>query len=172
MTVMRRNDYGSLTGLRQLNRMLDDAFGGWPFENQGTITSAWIPPCDIMEDGNGVRIVMEIPGVSPDDVKLSLENNMLTIRGEKRQQEERGDQERRVHRYERSYGTFERTFALPNTVDPDRIEADFDGGVLSVTLPKAEKMRPREIKVKTGVASGQGRVSAKSAEPNGGRNEK
>jgi len=78
----------------------------------------------------------------------------------------------RVHRYERSYGTFERTFALPNTVDPDRIEADFDGGVLSVTLPKAEKMRPREIRVKTGVASGQGRVSAKSADANGERNEK
>ena len=162
MAVMRRNDYGNLTGLRQLNRMLDDAFAGWPFENQGAITSAWIPPCDIMEDGEGVRIVMEIPGVSPDDVKLSLENNMLTIRGEKRQQEERESQERRVHRYERSYGAFERTFALPNTVDAEKIEADFDGGVLTVTLPKSERMRPREIKVKTGVGSGQARVSARS----------
>ncbi len=172
MAVMRRNDYGNLTGLRQLNRMLDDAFSGWPVENQGAITSAWIPPCDIMEDGDGVRIVMEIPGVSPDDVRLSLENNMLTIRGEKRQQEERESQERRVHRYERSYGMFERTFALPNTVDPEKIEANFDGGVLTVSLPKVEKMRPREIKVKTGVGSGQGQVASKSTGSNGERNEK
>ena len=172
MAVMRRGDYGNLTGLRQLNRMLDDAFGGWPFKNQGAITSAWIPPCDIMEDGDGVRIVMEIPGVVPDDVRLSLENNMLTIRGEKRQQEERESQERRVHRYERSYGMFERTFALPNTVDPEKIEADFDGGVLTVTLPKSEKMRPREIRVKTGVGSGQGQVASRSTGANGERKEK
>lgn len=153
MAITRRGDFGNYAGLRQLNRMLDDAFNTWPFENQGTITSAWIPPCDIMEDAEGVRIVMEIPGVSPDDVKLSLENNLLTIRGEKRQEEQAGTDDRRVHRYERSYGMFERTFALPNTVDPDQVEAAYDGGLLTVTLPKAERMRPREIKLKTGVGA-------------------
>lgn len=151
MALTRRGDTANYTGLRQLNRMLDEAFGSWPFEHSGTITSAWIPPCDILEDGEQVRIVMEIPGVNPDDVKLSLENNILTIRGEKRQQEDGGSKDRRVHRYERSYGVFERTFSLPNTVDPEKVDATFDGGVLTVALPKAEKMRPREIKLKTGV---------------------
>ena len=149
MAITRRNELANYGGLRQLNRLLDDAFSTWPFENQGTITSAWIPPCDIMEDAAQVRIVMEIPGVRPEDVKLSLENNILTIRGEKRQEEQGESEDRRVHRYERSYGVFERTFALPNTVDADQVEAGFEGGVLTVTLPKAERMRPREIKVKT-----------------------
>ena len=149
MAITRRNELANYGGLRQLNRLLDDAFSTWPFENQGTITSAWIPPCDIMEDAAQVRIVMEIPGVRPEDVKLSLENNILTIRGEKRQEEQGESDDRRVHRYERSYGVFERTFALPNTVDADQVEAGFEGGVLTVTLPKAERMRPREIKVKT-----------------------
>ena len=151
MAITRRNDYGgNLTGLRQLNRMLDEAFGTWPFDNQGTITSAWIPPCDVMEDAENVRIVMELPGVRSEDVKLSLENNILTIRGEKRQEsQETGDKTSRVHRYERSYGSFERTFALPNTVDPEKVEASYDNGVLTVSLPKAERMRPREIQVKS-----------------------
>ena len=152
MAITRRNEFAgnSMTGLRQLNRMLDEAFGSWPFENQGTITSAWIPPCDVMEDADSVRIVMELPGVRSEDVKLSLENNILTIRGEKRQEmQENGDKASRVHRYERSYGAFERTFALPNTVDPEKVEASYDNGVLTVALPKAERMRPREIQVKS-----------------------
>lgn len=152
MAITRRNEFAgnNLTGLRQLNRMLDEAFGAWPFDNQGTITSAWLPPCDIMEDADSVRIVMEVPGVRPEDVKLSLENNVLTIRGEKRQEsQDNGERSNRVHRYERSYGTFERTFALPNTVDPEKVEASYDNGVLTVALPKAERMRPREIQVKS-----------------------
>lgn len=146
MAITRRPEVGNFYGLRQLNRMLDDAFSGWPLQ-EGTITSAWLPPCDVVEDANGVRIMMEIPGVDPDDVHLSLENNVLTIRGEKRQQQE-GDESGRVHRYERSYGAFERTFSLPTTVEADKVEADYDNGVLTVSLPKAERMRPREIPLK------------------------
>lgn len=153
MTLMRRSEYGtSLSSLRQLNRMLDEAFGTWPFENQGAITSAWVPPCDIMEDADSVRLVMELPGVRPEDVRLSLENNMLTIRGEKRQAAQDGEgngESNRVHRFERSYGSFERTFALPNTVDADKVEASYDNGVLNVVLPKSERMRPREIPLHT-----------------------
>ena len=134
-------------GLRQLNRILDDAFSGWPQE-QGTITSAWFPPCDVVEDGESVRIMMELPGVEPDDVRLSLENTILTIRGEKRQHQE-STEGGRVHRYERSYGSFERSFSLPNTVDADNVSADYDNGVLTVRLQKAERMRPREIPLNT-----------------------
>jgi HSP20 family protein len=87
-----------------------------------------------------------VPGVRPEDVKISIENSLLTIRGEKQQQAE--ETAERVHRYERSYGTFERTFALPTTVDPEKIDASYTHGLLTVTIPKAERARPREIPVK------------------------
>jgi HSP20 family protein len=102
----------------------------------------------VFEDKETVKIVAEVPGVRPEDVKLSLENNLLTIRGEKRQQAE--ERNERVHRYERSYGTFERSFALPSTVDPDKITATYENGVLTVIIPKVERARPREIPVRVG----------------------
>lgn len=133
-------------GLRRLNSILDEAFS-WPVQREdGALTSSWMPPCDIFEDNDNVRIVAEVPGVKAEDVKLSIENNVLTIRGEKQQRSEQKDE--RAHRYERSYGLFERSFALPSTVDPDRIEATYDAGVLTVLLPKAERAKPREIHVK------------------------
>ena len=99
----------------------------------------------MFEDRDAIKIVAEIPGVNPKDVKLSIENNVLTIRGEKKQAAE--EKTEQVHRYERSYGVFERTFALPNTVDADKIEANSNGTSLSL-LPKSERARPREILVK------------------------
>ena len=104
-------------------------------------------PLDVHETETEFVVKASLPGVKPEDVKLSLENNMLTIRGEKKQvAEEKAD---RVHRYERSYGVFERAFALPSTVDAEKIEARYDAGVLTVDMPKAERARPRQIAVKT-----------------------
>jgi HSP20 family protein len=144
----RRSPDNFNTGLRRLNSILGEAFGTWPAgESDDAITSAWMPPCDVFEDKEAVRIILEVPGVKPEDVRLSLENNMLTIRGEKKQVAE--EKAERVHRYERSYGVFERSFALPSTVDADKIEARYDSGVLAVTLPKAERARPRQIEIKT-----------------------
>ena len=134
---------------RRLNRLFDEAFGNWaavPSEN-GTVTSAWVPACDITEDKENLRVVVELPGVKPKDVKISLENNLLSIRGEKKQESEQTTD--RVHRYERAYGTYERTFTLPSTVDADRIQARYDNGILTVTIPKVERARPREIPVVT-----------------------
>jgi HSP20 family protein len=140
------NTAADLFHSRGLGRLLDEAFQGWPFgAESGTVTSAWFPPTDIFEDDKAVKIVTEIPGVGPEDVKLSLENNLLTVRGEKQQEAE--ERNERVHRYERSYGSFERSFALPRTVDPDQIQAAYENGVLTVTLPKVERARPREIPV-------------------------
>jgi HSP20 family protein len=143
-----RRPLDSITSLRRLNSVLDEAFNAWPFQNQesGTLTSSWLPACDVFEDKDAVKIVAEVPGVRPEDVKISLENNLLSIRGEKKQQAE--EKNERVHRYERSYGTFERTFSLPSTVDPDRIAANYEHGILTVSIPKAERARPREIPVK------------------------
>jgi HSP20 family protein len=151
LTTWRRplGSGNELTSLRRLNRMLDDVFSGWPMgEESGTITSAWTPAVDVFEDAEGVKIVMEVPGVKPEDVKLSIEDGTLTIRGEKRQEAEENTE--RVHRYERSYGSFERTFSLPNSVDPDGIEARYENGLLTVRLPKSERAKPRQIEVKVG----------------------
>ena len=147
VTTTRRQQE-PLSSLRRLNSILDEAFGSWSMQSQenGALTAAWIPVCDVFEDKDAVKIVAEVPGVTPEDVKISLENNLLTIRGEKRQQAE--EKTERVHRYERTYGAFERAFALPTTVDPEKIAANYANGVLTVTIPKAERARPREIPVK------------------------
>ena len=131
-------------GVRRLNALLDEALTGWPVGN-GVSTSAWLPSVDVFEDKEILKIVAELPGLKPEDVKITLENSTLTLRGEKKQVAE--EKTERVHRYERSYGSFERSFALPNTVDAEKVAAAFENGVLTVTLPKAEKAKPREIAV-------------------------
>jgi len=145
-----RRPLDRMTSLRRLNSVLDEALGSWPFQSEenGTLTSSWLPACDVFEDRDAVKIVAEVPGVRAEDVKISLENNLLTIRGEKKQHAE--EKSERVHRYERTYGTFERAFSLPTSVDPDKIAASYANGVLTVTIPKAERARPREIPVKVG----------------------
>ncbi len=151
MTTTRRpteraNEMAALRG--RLGRLVDEAFGAWPAQwENGTIGSAWVPPVDVFESQDQIKLVAELPGVRPEDVKISLENNVLTLRGEKQQIAE--EQTERVHRYERAYGTFERTFTLPSTVDAEQIEANYKDGVLTVTLPKVERARPREIPVRT-----------------------
>jgi len=134
--------------LRRLNSFLDEAISGFPFSSEnGALTAAWTPAVDVFEDRDAVKLVAELPGVKSEDVKISLENQTLTVRGEKRQVAE--EKTERVHRYERTYGAFERTFALPGTVDADRIEASFADGLLTVTLPKVERARPRQIEIRT-----------------------
>jgi len=129
---------------RRMGRLLDET-APWSQENTGAMTSSWLPPCDIAEDKDNLRVTLELPGVRAEDVKLNLENNLLTIRGEKRQTTD--EKNERYHRYERSYGVFERSFTLPSTVDADRIKARVEHGVLTIEIPKAEKARPREIPV-------------------------
>jgi HSP20 family protein len=131
---------------RRLGRLFDEAFQGWPNrENDGALIG-WMPPVDVLEDKDAVQISVELPGVKAEDVKISLENGVLTIRGEKRQTAE--EKTEHVHRYERSYGVFERSFTVPTSVDADHIQASYDLGVLTVRLPKVEKAKPRQIAVK------------------------
>ena len=102
------------SSLHRLNRIMDEALTGW---NGGTLASAWTPSCDVFEDKENLKIVLELPGVKPEDVKISVENQILTIRGEKKQIAEENSE--RWHRYERTYGSFERTFTLPSSVDAE-----------------------------------------------------
>jgi HSP20 family protein len=148
MSLMIRRSLAPRSDLRSINQLLDATFNGWPFAPELSGTPAWIPPTDVFEDAEGVKIVVELPGLKPDEVKLTLENHTLTIRGVKQQVAE--ENATRVHRYERSYGSFERSFTLPDTADEDRIAAKFEHGVLTVTLPKAERAKAREISVKVG----------------------
>lgn len=129
----------------RLSRIMDDVLGGeW---NGRTVAQRWAPACDVLEDKENLKIVLELPGVKPEDVKISLENQVLTIQGEKKQVAEESSE--RWHRYERSYGSFQRMFTLPSTVDAERIQATVDNGVLTVTLPTAERAKPRQIQVES-----------------------
>jgi HSP20 family protein len=130
---------------RQISRFFNEALGNLDWQYRDSAGASWVPPVDIFEDTNAIKIMVEVPGVTPEDVKISLENNLLTIHGTKQQVAE--EKTERVHRYERTYGTFERSFTLPATVDAGKIQANYEHGVLSVTLPKVEKAKPRQIEV-------------------------
>lgn len=129
----------------RLNRLLSDSLTGSDWQLRDSAAASWVPPVGIVEEADAIRIMTELPGVKPENVKISLENNVLTIHGTKEQvAEERAE---RLHRYERTYGTFERSFTLPTTVDANAIKATYENGVLTVTLPKVEKAKPRQIAV-------------------------
>jgi len=134
------------TATNRLSRLFDEALRSWPGtagENGSLV--GWTPPVDVLEDEASVKITAELPGVNPEGVKISLENDVLTIRGEKQQIAAKATEQ--VHRYERCYGVFERSFTIPTTVDADKIDATYEHGVLTLTLPKVERARPREITV-------------------------
>jgi len=136
--------------LYQLEHRMGRSFNGqllraseWPVPEAAT--TAWLPLVDIFEEPDLIRLVAEVPGVKPEDVKISVEGNVLTIAGTKEQVAE--EKAERVHRYERTYGAFERTFRLSASIDPNKIKATYNLGVLTITLPKAETARPHLIQV-------------------------
>jgi HSP20 family protein len=105
----------------------------------------WSPAVDILENENDLVLKADVPGVEPKDIDIRMENGTLTVKGE-RKFENDGSQ-KGYHRIERSYGSFARSFALPDTVDPEKVKAEFKNGVLTVTLPKKEVAKPRAVKV-------------------------
>jgi HSP20 family protein len=107
------------------------------------------PEADMMESQEEIRVMVELPGLRPEDVEVSLENNVLTIAGEKREEREEG-KENRWHLSERRYGRFTRSFVLPRDVDQEQIAATFENGVLTVAIPKSERARPRRIEIRSG----------------------
>src|SRR6266508_4827014 len=115
----------------------------WPVPE--AVTTAWLPLVDIFEEPDAIRLVAELPGVRPPDVQISVESNLLTIKGTKQQVAE--EKAEKVHRYERTYGAFERTFTLPATVEPEKIKATYENGVLTITLPKVEAAKPHLVTV-------------------------
>lgn len=126
---------------REIDRLFEDTFG------RGDGTTTWSPAVDVRESDKELRLEVEIPGMNPDDVELTAENGVLTIRGEKRGERKEGDEESRYHLVERSYGSFMRSFQLPQGLDESKIEADYNNGILSVHIPKAALPQPRRIQI-------------------------
>jgi HSP20 family protein len=132
----------------QINRMFWPGLIGRRFGEEEGLRGSWTPPVDICETEDEVQVVAELPGIDPQKVDVSVEGNLLTIRGERRREEVREDET--VHRTERVYGFFERSFSLPRSSDPEKIAAHFKDGVLILSIPKREGAKPKAIKVNVG----------------------
>jgi HSP20 family protein len=106
---------------------------------------SWIPPVDIVEEKDRILLTAELPGFQPKEVEVQMEGGVLTVKGERKREEEK--EGRNYHRVERSYGQFLRSFTLPNNVNRDAIKASFADGLLTIELPKREEARPRQIQI-------------------------
>jgi HSP20 family protein len=127
-----------------MNRLFDDAGRGWR-SDEPAATTTWSPSVDIFETEAEIVVKAELPGMDRKDITLNLEKNVLTLKGERRFEKETKDEN--YHRIERSYGGFSRAFAIPATVDEEKIRADYKDGVLKIALPKKEQTKPKQIRI-------------------------
>ena len=148
MTLITRFDpfreYATLQS--RMNRLFRDSQGP---EGQETLTTtAFAPPVDVYEDEHSITLKIEVPGIEEKDIDVRVENNTLTVHGERKFEKE--EKEENFRRVESQYGSFTRTFTLPTTVDHENIQADYDKGVLKVKLAKKAEAKPKQIKVNVG----------------------
>src|ERR1700760_2417078 len=143
----------------QINRLFNDAFERTSTQDSNLTT--WAPAVDIHENEHQLVVNADLPGVEAKALDIRIENNILTIRGERRF--EKKVNEDNYLRVERAYGSFSRSFSLSNTVNPDGIKADYQNGVLSLTVPKREEAKPKQIKVTVGTSNGKPEVAAAAA---------
>ena len=134
---------------RQLNHLAysGELFANYDNDSLNMYTSGWRPAVDIREEKNCFLIVADVPGINPKDIEITMENGVLTVKGERHLDAE--DSNENYKRVERMNGTFYRRFSLPDTADGERIEATGSNGVLEITIPKHEKVLPRRIEVKS-----------------------
>ncbi len=138
MAVVRWDPFRELTSVQsQFNRLVDSVWGGRE-EN-------WVPAVDVYDREDSVVLKAELPGINVNDVHIELEDNVLTLRGERKFEEKVEDQG--YHRVERRFGTFQRSIALPQGVKTDDVRATYEDGVLTVTVPKSEKAKPKQIPI-------------------------
>ena len=144
MTVITRWDpFREFNTLQdRMNRLFRDSFS----EGQEALTtSTFAPPVDVYEDEHNVTLKIEVPGIDEKDIEVRIENNTLTVHGERK-----FEKEENYRRVERQYGSFTRSFTLPNTVDPENVQANYDKGVLKIKLAKKAEAKPKQIKVNVG----------------------
>jgi HSP20 family protein len=142
MALVRWNPLSDMTTLHnRVNRLFDELMRS----NDGNATTMWSPAADIFETQDAMVLKLEVPGVDRNHIDLQIENNVLTVRGERKfEQEAKSDN---YHRVERSYGTFSRSFALPVIVDQEKVRADYKDGVLKISLPKKEQAKAKRIEI-------------------------
>ena len=151
MAIVRWDPFRDLVGLQdRMNRMFDESFRGIsrPGGEDWALGGSWAPAVDIYEHEGNIVLKAELPGVDPKDVDVRVENNVLTLRGERKVDNE--VKQENYHRVERAYGSFTRSFTLPSVVDLEKIKADYKDGVLKVTLPKREEAKPKQINIQIG----------------------
>jgi HSP20 family protein len=141
----RRPTYAPWTDFEDVSNRLARFFDDSMFSPARS--GAWMPPVSVAETADELVLTAELPGMKDEHISIDLENNVLTISGEKTETVSEGDEERRYHVYERRFGTFTRSFTLPRTVDGNNITATFDNGVLSVRLPKMAEAKGRKIEI-------------------------
>jgi len=162
MSIVRYDPFRDLRSLQdEVNRLfstnLSRAFG-----DEGIARGAWMPNVDIYENKDQIVLEAELPGMNREDFDLSIENNIITLRGERRfEKKDDGDN---YHRVERAYGTFTRSFTLPQTVSAETAAAEYKNGVLRVTLPKREEVKARRIEVSGESEEARGRTIEAKAE--------
>jgi HSP20 family protein len=147
MTVLTRWDpFREFTTLQdRMNRLFRDSYGD---REEALTTSTFAPPVDVYEDEHIVTLKIEVPGIEEKDIDVRVENNTLTVHGERKFEKE--EKEENYRRVERQYGSFTRSFTLPNTVDTDGIQAQYDKGVLKIQLAKKAEAKPKQIKINVG----------------------
>lgn len=147
MSIVRWDPFREL---QDMNERLNRMFGGSPLardkDKDALVAFDWAPSVDISESTEEYVIKAELPGVNKEDVKVAIEDGVVRIQGERKQEKEEKD--KKFHRVERSYGSFMRTFALPVNIDETKVQAQFKDGVLAVRLPKSPIARPKALDVK------------------------
>ena len=149
MTLVRWDPFRELEDVSdRLNRMFNRPALDRTSGKETMVAADWVPSVDVSETDGSYQIKAEIPDVKKEDVKVTLEDGVLTIQGERKQEKE--EKSKRYHRVERSYGRFVRSFTLPDVVDEEKVKAEFKDGILNLELPKSEKAKPKAIEVKVG----------------------
>jgi len=145
MAIVRWEPFRDLmTTQREFDRLFKEAFT--PLFGEGDIsTRTWAPPVDIFETENDIVLKADLPGVDPKDVEVKVEDNTLYLKGERKFEKEVKDES--YHRVERSYGSFARSFSLPNSINAEKVKAAYKDGLLTLTLPKREEAKPKTIKI-------------------------
>lgn len=146
MSLMRWKPNRELSIVRdEMNRLFDEFFSLAPERRRGLLEGEWQPSIDIAETNESVVVTAELPGVSQDDVSITVMNNILTLKGEKK--EEKEIKKENYHRIERNYGSFQRFVSLPTDVQSDKAKATYKDGILTITIPKTESAEPKSIKI-------------------------
>lgn len=159
MTMIKYDPFRDLRNLQdEVNRLFASSFSR--NDSNELMRGAWSPSVDIFENKDQIVLEAELPGMKPEDVEISIENNILTLHGERKfEKKDEGDN---FHRVERSYGSFTRSFTLPPTVSSENAVAEFENGILRLTLAKREEAKPRRIEIKTNGGSAPKTVETKA----------